>query len=67
MLSDGLRKCIIPNSDNMAVTLCLPKWADNVHPTQQNDGEMDPWLNLVSAEQLLELVSARIITEAPLA
>ncbi|KAL7532090.1 hypothetical protein ACHAXR_004426 [Thalassiosira sp. AJA248-18] len=63
ILSQGLRQCILPNT---AVTLFLPEWADNVHPTQQNDGEMDPWLNLVSEEQLLELISAQI-TARPLA
>jgi len=42
------------------VTLFLPGWADNIHPTEQNDGEMDPWLNFVSEEQFLELISARI-------
>jgi len=60
ILSQGLRKCILPHT-NMAVTLFLPEWADNVHPSQQNDGEMDPWLNLVREEQVLELISARVI------
>ena len=59
-LFQGLRKCFLPQS-NTAVTLLLPEWADNVHPTQQNDGEMDPWLNLISEELLLELISARIL------
>lgn len=58
-LSQGLRKCSLPGS-NTAVTLFLPGWADNIHPTEQNDGEMDPWLNFVSEEQFLELISARI-------
>lgn len=57
ILSDGLRKCILPQT-NTAVNLFLPAWASNV--PQQNDAEMDPWLNLVSEEQLLELISARI-------
>lgn len=60
ILFQGLRKCILPQS-NTAVTLLLPEWADNVHPSQQNDGEMDPWLNLISEELLLELISARIL------
>jgi len=44
----------------MSVTLFLPEWADNVHISQRNDCEMDPWLNLLSEEELLELISARI-------
>ena len=59
LLSEGLRKCSLPQT-NTAVTLFLPEWADNVHPNQQNDAEMDPWLNSVSEEQFLELISARI-------
>jgi len=66
MLSHGLRTCYPPHTKS-SVTLCLPKWADNIHPTQRNDGEMDPWLNLISEEQLLELISARIVTQASLA
>jgi hypothetical protein len=46
------------------VTLFLPEWAENVHISQKNDGEMDPWLNLLSEEQLLELISARITMAA---
>eukprot|EP00584_Thalassiosira_punctigera_P010818 CAMPEP_0172547274 /NCGR_PEP_ID=MMETSP1067-20121228/16849_1 /TAXON_ID=265564 ORGANISM="Thalassiosira punctigera, Strain Tpunct2005C2" /NCGR_SAMPLE_ID=MMETSP1067 /ASSEMBLY_ACC=CAM_ASM_000444 /LENGTH=519 /DNA_ID=CAMNT_0013334341 /DNA_START=177 /DNA_END=1736 /DNA_ORIENTATION=+ len=65
MLSQGLRKCILPHTKT-AVTLFVPEWADNIHPSQQNDAEMDPWLNLVSEEQFLELISARIV-EASLA
>jgi hypothetical protein len=44
----------------MSVTLFLPEWADNVDASQRNDCEMDPWLNLISEGQLLELISARI-------
>ncbi|KAL7553535.1 hypothetical protein ACHAWF_016816 [Thalassiosira exigua] len=64
MISNGLRKCIQPQT-NDAVTLFLPQWSDNVHPTEENDGEMDPWLNLVTEEQILDLVSAKFT--APLA
>eukprot|EP00581_Thalassiosira_minuscula_P038242 CAMPEP_0184472072 /NCGR_PEP_ID=MMETSP0740-20130409/107771_1 /TAXON_ID=385413 /ORGANISM="Thalassiosira miniscula, Strain CCMP1093" /LENGTH=108 /DNA_ID=CAMNT_0026848635 /DNA_START=1 /DNA_END=327 /DNA_ORIENTATION=+ len=60
ILKQGFRKCTLPPS-NMEVTLFLPEWSDNVHPSQQNDGEMDPWLNLVSEEQFLELISGRVI------
>ncbi len=54
-----MRKCILPGGD-MSVTLFLPEWADNVDASQRNDCEMDPWLNLISEGQLLELISARI-------
>ena len=57
-----MRKCILPGGD-MSVTLFLPEWADNSDASQRNDCEMDPWLNLISEGQLLELISARI-TEA---
>ena len=42
------------------ITLFLPEWA-NIHPEQYNDAEMDPWLNVASEEQLLELISAKIV------
>ena len=45
---------------NVSVALFLFEWADNVHVSQRNDCEMDPWLNLISEEQLLEMISARI-------
>jgi hypothetical protein len=59
ILHQGLRKCVLPRA-NMAVTLYLPEWAENVHISQMNDGEMDPRMNILSEEQLLELISARI-------
>lgn len=43
------------------MTLFLPEWAENVHISQKIDGEMDPWMNLLSEEQLLELISARTL------
>ncbi len=61
MLSNGLRQCVIA-SDNakVSVTLFLPSWAQ-VHPTQLNDAEMDPWLNVISEELFEELTSAAIV------
>jgi len=59
-LFQGLSKCTLPNSST-SVTLALPSWTDNVHPTQQNEAEMDPWLNLISEQQLVELISAKIL------
>eukprot|EP00580_Thalassiosira_gravida_P007784 CAMPEP_0201628058 /NCGR_PEP_ID=MMETSP0493-20130528/3110_1 /ASSEMBLY_ACC=CAM_ASM_000838 /TAXON_ID=420259 /ORGANISM="Thalassiosira gravida, Strain GMp14c1" /LENGTH=191 /DNA_ID=CAMNT_0048098707 /DNA_START=85 /DNA_END=661 /DNA_ORIENTATION=+ len=78
ILSQGLRKCIVSSQSNnnndttsssasssaSSVTLFLPEWADNVHPSEENDGEMDPWLNLGREEEFLELVSARIVVES---
>lgn len=60
MLSNGLRKCILASDSKTSATLFLPSWA-NVHPTQLNDAEMDPWLNIVSEELLEELTSAVIV------
>ncbi|KAL9180220.1 hypothetical protein ACHAXT_008190 [Thalassiosira profunda] len=65
LLSQGLRTCVYAKRANAAVSLLLPEWSDNVHPADQNVAEMDPWMNTVSDEQFLELVSARIT--APLA
>lgn len=62
ILRQGLRKCILPGG-KFSVTLFLPDWADNVHVSQRNDCQMDPWLNLISEGLLLELISART-TEA---
>lgn len=45
-LSDGLRKCQLPNSD-INVTLFLPEWADNVHPMHGNEAEMDPVSSII--------------------
>jgi len=59
-LFQGLSKCTLPNSST-SVTLALPSWTDNVHPIQQNEAEMDPWLNLISEQQLVELISAKIL------
>ena len=59
-LFQGLSKCTLPNS-NTSVTLALPSWTDNVHPTQQNEAQMDPWLNLITEQQLVELISAKIL------
>ena len=59
-LFQGLSKCTLPNS-HTSVTLALPSWTDNVHPTQENEAEMDPWLNLISEQQLVELISAKIL------
>jgi len=41
--------------------LSLSKWA-NSGPQQQNDAMMDPWLNLIDESELLEALSARIVT-----
>lgn len=60
LLAQGQRRCRLPRTGT-AVTLFLPQWADNVHPVQHNDAEMDPWLNVVGEGQLLELVSGRIV------
>ena len=59
-LVQGQRTCILPHAAT-AVTLFLPQWAETVHPKQQDDAEMDPWLNLVGEDQLLELVSGRVV------
>ena len=59
-LSNGLSRCILPQS-NTTVTLTLPEWSDYVHLTERNGVEMDPWLNLLSEEQLLELISAKVL------
>lgn len=58
ILSHGLSKCIIGND---TVTLFLPSWSQNVHPTQLNDAEMDPWLNVISENLFEELTSAMIV------
>jgi len=43
------------------LSLNLPMWADNTHPTQHNDALMNPWTNLLSVEEeLAEIMSARI-------
>ncbi len=60
ILSNGLRKCFVGSSKTSA-TLFLPSWAESVHPTQLNDAEMDPWLNIASEELLEELTSAVIV------
>lgn len=59
-LVQGQRTCSLPHTA-MTVTLFFPRWADTVHPSQQNDAQMDPWLNLVGEDQLLELVSGRVV------
>lgn len=61
ILSNGLRKCIVASDTKTSATLFLPSWAKNVHPTQLNDAEMDPWLNIASEELLEELTSAVIV------
>ena len=61
ILSNGLRKCIVASDSKTSVTLFLPSWAENIHPTQLNDAEMDPWLNIASEELLEELTSAVIV------
>jgi len=62
ILSNGLRKCIISNdSSKTSATLFLPSWSQNVHPTQLNEAEMDPWLNVISEELFEELTSAVIV------
>lgn len=64
MLSQGIRKSKLPNDDiTSTVTFFLSDWC-NVHPSQYNYAEMDPWLNVLSEEEFLELISAKII-EAP--
>ena len=61
MLSNGLRQCAIAtDASKVSVTLFLPSWAQ-VHPTQLNDAEMDPWLNVISEELFEELTSAAIV------
>jgi hypothetical protein len=61
MLSNGLRQCVIAtDASQVSVTLFLPSWAQ-VHPTQLNDAEMDPWLNVISEELFEELTSAAIV------
>lgn len=60
ILSNGLRKCFVGSSKTSA-TLFLPAWGESVHPTQLNDAEMDPWLNIASEELLEELTSAVIV------
>jgi len=61
MLSNGLRQCVIAtDASQVSVTLFLPSWA-RVHPTQLNDAEMDPWLNVISEELFEELTSAAIV------
>ena len=61
ILSNGLRKCFVASNSKTSATLFLPSWAKNVHPTQLNDAEMDPWLNIASEELLEELTSAVIV------
>jgi hypothetical protein len=61
ILSNGLRKCIVANdTSKTSATLFLPAWS-NVHPTQLNECEMDPWLNIATEELLEELTSAVIV------
>lgn len=60
MLSNGLRQCVIAtDAAKVSVTLFLPSWCS--HPTQLNDAEMDPWLNVISEELFEELTSATIV------
>jgi hypothetical protein len=35
----------------------------NSGPQQQNDATMDPWLNLIDEFELVETLSARIVTK----
>ena len=50
----GHRRCFLSGSETTSVNLYLPEWADNVHPTDLIDSEMDPWLNIVNEAQLFE-------------
>lgn len=62
ILSNGLRRCAISiGNSKTSATLFLPSWTKNVHPTQQNEAAMDPWLNVASEELLEELASAVIV------
>ncbi len=64
MLSHGIRKSKLPHDDvRSTVTFFLSDWC-NVHPSQCNYAEMDPWLNVLSEEEFLELISAKIV-QAP--
>ncbi|KAL3785771.1 hypothetical protein HJC23_007327 [Cyclotella cryptica] len=62
----GMRKCFLPSgpgdSSRTSVDLFLPEWADSLHPTQKNEAEMDPWLNIVTESQFLESITAKIVS-----
>jgi len=44
----------------VSLKLSLPTWADNTKLSQENSAEMDPWMNLVSENEVTEEFSAKI-------
>lgn len=44
------------------MNLLLPEWAESVHPTDINESEMDPWLNVATEPEFLESITAQIIS-----
>ena len=62
-LYNGFGSCVMTEGTTESrVKLCLPQWADSVSYKQFNDAEMDPWLNVITEDELSELLSARIIS-----
>lgn len=48
--------------DSIRLSLNLPKWAENTHPSQHNDALMNPWTNLLGEAEFSEILSARIVS-----
>lgn len=44
----------------VSLKLSLPTWTDNTKLSQENNAEMDPWMNLVSEIEVTEKFSAKI-------
>lgn len=60
-MQNGIAKACV-NNKNINLSLNLPLWADNTHPTQHNQAEMDPWINVMKEDDLTEILSARIVS-----
>jgi len=58
---NGLGKCTSIDK-SIKMSLLMPTWADNTHPQQHNNAEMDPWMNIIGETDLSEMLSAHFVT-----
>ena len=53
----------IPNT-TIEIGLFLPAWSDCTSPQQENDGLMDPWLNVLTEDDLSRMLEAQTAMNA---
>ena len=53
----------IPNT-TIEIGLFLPAWSDCTSPQQENDGLMDPWLNVLTEDDVSRMLEAQVSINA---